>query len=158
MKIGQPWKAASLDGWQLHHDPNYYNKTMAGKQDTRTFTSSSILSLHLSLQASDERTVKLPCGNKFRDVWKLTAWEMSKEVCLSVCRLMDSFHLIIFFLYSPDLMRMRELFMQRSVGTLSRSTITSILPLPHPPVCHLHVRHTNLSPFPSDPARLSDMV
>ncbi|XP_076668164.1 nuclear pore complex protein Nup107 [Andrena cerasifolii] len=50
---GQPWKAACLQGWIPHHDPNYKNPL----SDT-----------------------KLPIeGNPNRSLWKLCAWELSQD-------------------------------------------------------------------------------
>ncbi|XP_040571434.1 nuclear pore complex protein Nup107 [Lepeophtheirus salmonis] len=51
IKLGQPWRAATLEGWKLFHDENY------NRADTNK---------------------KLPCeGNKTRDVWKRSAWKMT---------------------------------------------------------------------------------
>lgn len=50
---GQPWRAATLEGWRLHHDPNY------------------------NLPPDAE---KLPVeGNPQRDIWKLCAWRLSDD-------------------------------------------------------------------------------
>ena len=27
MRLGQPWRAASMEGWRLYHDPNYESGT-----------------------------------------------------------------------------------------------------------------------------------
>jgi nuclear pore complex protein Nup107 len=51
---GQPWRAALLEGWRLHHDPN--------------------------LEAIETRDVKNPIeGNVHRDLWKKCAWMMSES-------------------------------------------------------------------------------
>ncbi|XP_055874618.1 nuclear pore complex protein Nup107-like isoform X1 [Biomphalaria glabrata] len=50
---GQPWRAATLEGWRLLHDPNYYAKT-----------SSDISPLE---------------GNPHRDVWKAVCWRLASE-------------------------------------------------------------------------------
>ncbi len=43
IKVGQPWRAATLEGWKLFHDPNYER---------------------------DNADEKLPVeGNKNRDIW-----------------------------------------------------------------------------------------
>ncbi|XP_017881019.1 nuclear pore complex protein Nup107 [Ceratina calcarata] len=50
---GQPWRAACLLGWILHHDPNYENS---------------------------RSNMKLPIeGNPSRSLWKLCAWELSQD-------------------------------------------------------------------------------
>ncbi|XP_067007328.1 nuclear pore complex protein Nup107 [Anabrus simplex] len=55
---GQPWRAASLEGWRLFHDPNY----------------------KLPVTSSSE---KLPVeGNPNRDLWKLVAWRLASDVRL----------------------------------------------------------------------------
>ncbi|XP_059484595.1 nuclear pore complex protein Nup107 [Neocloeon triangulifer] len=51
---GQPWRAATLEGWRLYHDPN-----LSKDQDTGV------------LEAVE--------GNPNRDLWKLAAWHMSKD-------------------------------------------------------------------------------
>ncbi|XP_005098411.1 nuclear pore complex protein Nup107 [Aplysia californica] len=53
---GQPWRAASLEGWRLLHDPNYYSYSSAGD----------------GKQSSVE-------GNAYRDVWKSVCWRMASE-------------------------------------------------------------------------------
>ncbi|XP_066600426.1 nuclear pore complex protein Nup107 isoform X2 [Prorops nasuta] len=53
MHCGQPWRAACLLGWIHHHDPNYKNPLIRDK---------------------------LPIeGNPNRALWKLCAWELSKD-------------------------------------------------------------------------------
>lgn len=52
---GQPWRAATLEGWKLYHNPN--------------------------LNVEGESRVLLPTeGNPNRDLWKLAAWRMSEDV------------------------------------------------------------------------------
>ncbi|CAG5133756.1 unnamed protein product, partial [Candidula unifasciata] len=51
---GQPWRSATLEGWRLLHDPNYYT------------VSSSL----------DMAPVE---GNPYRDVWKAVCWRMASE-------------------------------------------------------------------------------
>lgn len=48
---GQPWRAALLEGWRLHHDPNYFEETANGKLPVE--------------------------GNPRRDLWKKCAWMMA---------------------------------------------------------------------------------
>ena len=50
---GQAWRAASMEGWRLLHDPNYNN------EDTEQL---DVL------------------GNPFRDVWKSACWSLAQEV------------------------------------------------------------------------------
>ena len=52
VRVGQEWRAASLEGWKLYHDPNY---TRAGRGE-----------------GTGER-------NKHRDVWKRVAWNLSQD-------------------------------------------------------------------------------
>ena len=55
IRVGQAWRAATLEGWKLYHDPNYQSGT-GGQGD------------------------KLPVeGNKHRDVWKAVAWRMTED-------------------------------------------------------------------------------
>jgi len=51
---GQPWRAATLEGWKLFHNPN--------------------------LNVEGESRVLLPTeGNPNRDLWKLAAWRMAED-------------------------------------------------------------------------------
>ncbi|ETN64043.1 nuclear pore complex protein nup107 [Anopheles darlingi] len=52
---GQAWKAAILEGWKLHHDPNY------GSETATTLTRTAIE------------------GNPRRDLWKKFAWKMAES-------------------------------------------------------------------------------
>ncbi|KAF6025817.1 NUP107 [Bugula neritina] len=52
IRCGQAWRAASLEGWRLAHDPNYTSDS----QD------------HLPIS-----------GNNFRDVWKAACWSLTQE-------------------------------------------------------------------------------
>lgn len=57
VRLGQPWRAATLVGWKLCHDPNYEMK------DTNE---------------------KLPLeGNATRDVWKRSAWILTEDAALA---------------------------------------------------------------------------
>jgi len=61
MKVGQMWRAATLNGWRLYHDPNLDAPGPAG-------------------------TVLKVQGNKNRDVWKTTCWKLTEDVCnFGVC-------------------------------------------------------------------------
>ena len=54
-RVGQSWRAATLEGWKLYHDPNYERGT-------------------------DGAGDKLPAeGNKHRDVWKMVAWGLTQD-------------------------------------------------------------------------------
>lgn len=54
-QYGQSWRAAILEGWRLHHDPNY--------------------------EGSDSSGLKRPIeGNPRRDLWKRCAWQMADNV------------------------------------------------------------------------------
>ena len=56
---GHFWRAATLDGWRLWHDPNYFNEL--------------------------ESTEILPAkGNPDRDLWKINCWSLSEEKGCSV--------------------------------------------------------------------------
>lgn len=55
-KYGQPWLAAALEGWRLHHDANYNNgPTVEGE----------------TLQPVE--------GNEYRDIWKSVCWNMALD-------------------------------------------------------------------------------
>ncbi|KAK7861733.1 hypothetical protein R5R35_008705 [Gryllus longicercus] len=55
---GQPWRAATLEGWRLFHDPNYAD-------------------------LSNSSGEKLPVeGNPNRDLWKLMAWNLASDTRL----------------------------------------------------------------------------
>lgn len=57
VRLGQPWRAATLIGWKLCHDPNY---------------------------ESTDCTEKHPVeGNASRDVWKRSAWVLTEDAALS---------------------------------------------------------------------------
>jgi len=59
VRVGQSWRAATLEGWRLYHDPNFESGT-------------------------DGRGDKLPVeGNKHRDVWKYVAWTLTQDSALS---------------------------------------------------------------------------
>jgi len=59
VRVGQSWRAATLEGWRLYHDPNFETGT-GGQGD------------------------KLPVeGNKHRDVWKYVAWTLTQDSALS---------------------------------------------------------------------------
>ena len=51
---GQSWRAATLEGWRLHHDPNFSNVTEDG----------SLAPIQ---------------GNMYRDIWKSVCWNMAQE-------------------------------------------------------------------------------
>lgn len=52
---GQPWRAAILEGWRLHNDPNY--------------------------ESVDATGAKQPIeGNPLRDLWKRCAWQMADNI------------------------------------------------------------------------------
>ena len=54
VEVGQPWRAATLVGWQLEHDPNLFEPASGAE--------------------------KLPVeGNPKRDLWKKTAWRLSQD-------------------------------------------------------------------------------
>ncbi|XP_046684879.1 nuclear pore complex protein Nup107 isoform X2 [Homalodisca vitripennis] len=52
---GQSWRAATLEGWKLYHDPNYQNK----------------------LAITEKQPVE---GNLHRDIWKLCAYQLSENI------------------------------------------------------------------------------
>jgi len=55
VRVGQSWRAATLEGWRPFHDPNY-------------------------LTGTDGNGDKLPAeGNKHRDIWKKVAWRMTED-------------------------------------------------------------------------------
>ena len=59
--LDQAWRAASLEGWKLFHDPNYESGTGGGAPGS-----------------------KLPVeGNQHRDIWKRVAWNLAEDAALS---------------------------------------------------------------------------
>ncbi|KAK3854838.1 hypothetical protein Pcinc_038712 [Petrolisthes cinctipes] len=56
VKSGHQWRAATLEGWKLHHDPN----------------------------PGDPSQRQLIAGNSYRDVWKAVAWRIASDERLSV--------------------------------------------------------------------------
>ena len=59
-RLGQAWRAASLEGWKLFHDPNYESATDGAPGS------------------------KLPVeGNQYRDVWKRVAWTLCDDASLA---------------------------------------------------------------------------
>ena len=59
VRVGQSWRAATLEGWRPYHDPNYVQGTDG--------------------QGGDKLPVE---GNKFRDIWKTVAWRMTEDAAL----------------------------------------------------------------------------
>ena len=58
-KVGQPWRAATLEGWRLYHDPNH----CSGADNV------------------DSGQQVMPVqGNPNRDVWKTVVWKMAEDV------------------------------------------------------------------------------
>ena len=50
--MGQYWRAATLEGWRLHHDPNYNQETTGAQVE----------------------------GNNNRGLWKCCCWNMATDV------------------------------------------------------------------------------
>ena len=63
IRVGQPWRAACLEGWKLFHDPNYGKGSMVGGG------------------LEDKLPVE---GNKNRDIWKYAVWKMIEDDKLSL--------------------------------------------------------------------------
>ncbi|XP_041370444.1 nuclear pore complex protein Nup107-like [Gigantopelta aegis] len=59
-KCGQFWRAATLEGWRLYHDPNYE-------------------------KLGPDNQMAAVRGNPYRDVWKKVCWNMANETKLSMC-------------------------------------------------------------------------
>ncbi|KAK2172581.1 hypothetical protein NP493_941g02002 [Ridgeia piscesae] len=59
MKVGQSWRAATLEGWKLYHDPNYESLGPDG-------------------------VLRNPEGNMHRDIWKAACWRLAQEEKMSV--------------------------------------------------------------------------
>ncbi len=53
-RCGQSWRAATLEGWRLYHDPNYDS-------------------------GLGEELIPVE-GNPQRDIWKAACWRMADEV------------------------------------------------------------------------------
>ena len=73
-KIGQPWRAVTLDGWRLFHDPNMEELGPGG-------------------------LVQRVEGNQYRDLWKYTCWKISEDV---ISKLLLFFSNSISFLTQPN--------------------------------------------------------
>ncbi|CAH1783976.1 unnamed protein product [Owenia fusiformis] len=58
-KCGQDWRAATLEGWRLHNDPNYEKLGEGGEM--------------IGVE-----------GNPYRDVWKAVCWRMAEEESFSI--------------------------------------------------------------------------
>lgn len=61
VRYGQPWRAATLEGWRLHHDPNY--NAPAGD--------SGVCPQEIE-------------GNSCRDIWKTVCWRMCEDEGVAV--------------------------------------------------------------------------
>ncbi|XP_053693286.1 nuclear pore complex protein Nup107 [Sabethes cyaneus] len=59
---GQPWRAAILEGWRLHHDPNYEPWTGGSGSG--------------AMASGLKQTIE---GNPRRDLWKKIAWKMAEN-------------------------------------------------------------------------------
>lgn len=51
---GQAWRAATLEGWKLHHDPNFES-------------------------VGEEGQIRAVEGNPYRDIWRNVCWNMAAE-------------------------------------------------------------------------------
>jgi len=50
-RCGQSWRAATLEGWRLYHDPNY----------------------------DDNASLEPVAGNPYRDIWKVACWRLAED-------------------------------------------------------------------------------
>ena len=66
MKVGQSWRAATLEGWKLYHDPNYESLGRDG-------------------------VLRNPEGNMYRDIWKTACWRMAQDVSDYSCRVLQNY-------------------------------------------------------------------
>jgi nuclear pore complex protein Nup107 len=62
---GHPWRAALLEGWKLFHNPNIENDANAPEK--------------MGDEIEKYRDIE---GNSNRDLWKASAIEYCKKVCL----------------------------------------------------------------------------
>ena len=67
----QPWRAATLEGWKLYHDPNL------GKS---VFVLLALPALLYITCIGVGDTLEPVEGTASRDLWKLSCWEMAKDV------------------------------------------------------------------------------
>lgn len=72
LHCGQAWRAATLDGWKLYHDPNLNKGILFPSSD---LTSSFSL---LSIDIGEE--LEAVEGNLGRSLWKLSCWKLSSCV------------------------------------------------------------------------------
>lgn len=68
-RCGQAWRAASLEGWRLSHDPNYESSAAVTSDGPPPPPPSG----------GEEYREQAFLGNQYRDIWKLACWQMSEE-------------------------------------------------------------------------------
>ncbi|XP_028390986.1 nuclear pore complex protein Nup107-like [Dendronephthya gigantea] len=61
IKCGQAWRAATMEGWKLYHNPNSNNKDI-----------------------TDNGKIEPIVGNPNRDIWKNCCWNLSEQDCYNV--------------------------------------------------------------------------
>lgn len=94
LHCGHPWRAALLEGWRLHHDPNL---NYTDNNDEQNMETGEIYNGNLTVEKIREKTTKRTQksnikaiepieGNVNRDIWKKIAWEYCHEVCFKITR------------------------------------------------------------------------
>ncbi len=70
---GQAWRAATLEGWRLHHDPNY------GKSECVRCVRCDLCASRPFIDVVMDEMEPVE-GNATRDLWKLCTWQLSSDV------------------------------------------------------------------------------
>lgn len=63
-RVGQPWRAAALEGWKLWHNPNFFESSPADAESSETKSDNGLLPVE---------------GNPYREVWKSCAWTLAEQ-------------------------------------------------------------------------------
>ncbi|KAI2807220.1 hypothetical protein BLOT_009182 [Blomia tropicalis] len=80
-KLGYYWLSAALDGWILHHNPNYKSEILDPTGEGNSISWPSRIPAGNGSSMGTTATIKhlQPItGNPYRDLWKLTSWKCSK--------------------------------------------------------------------------------
>ncbi|GLV32653.1 Nucleoporin 107kD [Carabus blaptoides fortunei] len=93
LHCGHPWRAALLEGWRLHHDPNLNYTDNIGGENTMEMDAfdDGNLTVEKISEKFAKRTHKINTksiepieGNVNRDIWKKIAWEYCHEKNINI--------------------------------------------------------------------------
>ena len=82
LHCGQAWRAATLDGWKLYHDPNLTKGILPSANHTPSLS----LSLFPLLSPDIGEELEAVEGNLNRNLWKLSCWKLSSCVSTTLYR------------------------------------------------------------------------